>query len=247
MASEPRNDEIVRALVGDSTMTRDLGIPEAVDTTMGANVNLPDPSHRLVTVSYVSRYLALEGVDGSGKSTVGTALVAALEQRGHRAILVREPGGTRVGEVVRGLLLDSDDLDDWAEVFLFAAQRSELARGVVLPALQADTWVVSDRTYYSSIAYQGRARGLGEDRIRAINETGLDGVIPDHVFVLDVDPVVALERQHSPDRIGKEGIEFQSEVRDAYLDLARDEDKVMVIDASLTVEQIVTQILEVVL
>lgn len=237
----------MRALVGDSTITRDLGIPGAVDTTSGANVNLPDPSHRLVTVSDVSKYIALEGVDGSGKTTVGNALIAALEQRGHSAILVREPGGTRVGEIVRGLLLDSDHLDDWAEVFLFAAQRSELARGVVIPALQADTWVVSDRTYYSSVAYQGRARGLGEDRVRAINETGLDGVLPDHVFVLDVDPAVALERQHSPDRIGREGLPFQTAVRQAYLDLARDEEKVVVIDGQLTVEQIVTRILEVVL
>jgi dTMP kinase len=198
-------------------------------------------------VSDVSKYVALEGVDGSGKTTVAKALVAALELRGLQAILVREPGGTRVGEIVRGLLLDSDDLDHWAEVFLFAAQRSELARGVIRPALEADTWVVSDRTYYSSIAYQGRARGLGEDRVRAINETGLDGVIPDHVFVLDVDPAVALERQHSPDRIGREGIEFQAAVRDAYLDLARDEEKVVAIDGSLTVEQMVTRILEVVL
>lgn len=247
VASEPRNDEIVRALVGDSTMTSDLGIRGAVDTTSGGNVNLLNPSHRLVTVSEVSKYVALEGVDGSGKTTVGAALIEALEQRGHQAILVREPGGTRVGEIVRGLLLDSDDLDDWAEVFLFAAQRSELARGVVLPALEAGTWVVSDRTYYSSIAYQGRGRGLGEDRVRSINETGLDGVLPDHVFVLDVDPAVALERQHSPDRIGREGIDFQSAVRDAYLDLAGDDEKVMVIDGSLTVEQMVGAILEVVL
>ncbi|HET9258508.1 MAG TPA: dTMP kinase [Acidimicrobiia bacterium] len=195
----------------------------------------------------MSEYLALEGVDGSGKTTVGIALIEALGQHGHQAILVREPGGTRVGEVVRGLLLDSDDLDDWAEVFLFAAQRSELARSVVLPALQSDTWVVSDRTYYSSIAYQGRARGLGEDRVREINETGLDGVLPDHVFILDVDPAVALARQHSPDRIGKEGIGFQSAVRQAYLDLARVEEKVVVIDGSLSIEQMVTRILEVVL
>ena len=182
----------------------------AVDTTTGGYVNLLGVSPPLVTVSPVSKYLALEGVDGSGKTTVGTALVAALEHRGHPAILVREPGGTRVGEIVRGLLLDSDSLDEWAEVFLFAAQRSELARGVVAPALRDGTWVVSDRTYYSSIAYQGRARGLGEERVREINETGLDGVLPDHVFVLDVDPAVALDRQDSPDRIGKEGLVFQA-------------------------------------
>ncbi|HEU4320437.1 MAG TPA: dTMP kinase [Acidimicrobiia bacterium] len=192
----------------------------------------------------MSKYLALEGVDGSGKSTVGRALAAALEERGDSVVLVREPGGTWLGEAVRGLLLDSESLDDWAEVFLFAAQRSELAREVVEPALAEGSWVISDRTYYSSIAYQGRARGLGEDKVRAINETGLRGTVPDHVFVLDVDPAVALDRQDGPDRIGREGLEFQVAVRDSYLALAAAEEKVVVVDGSLSVDDIVESILE---
>jgi dTMP kinase len=204
-------------------------------------------SQRLVTVMRVSKYLALEGVDGSGKSTVGRALLEALERRGTEAILVREPGGTALGEAVRSLLLDSQTLDDWAEVFLFAAQRAELARDVIQPALEAGTWVISDRSYYSSIAYQGRARGLGEDKVRTINETGLDGVIPDFIFVLDVAPEVALSRQDSPDRIGKEGIAFQVAVRDAYLELANKDDKVTVLAGDLTIEETISLILEVVL
>jgi len=195
----------------------------------------------------VSKYLALEGVDGSGKSTVGRALLEALDRRGTEAILVREPGGTALGEAVRSLLLDSQTLDDWAEVFLFAAQRAELARDVIRPALEAGTWVISDRSYYSSIAYQGRARGLGEDKVRTINETGLDGIIPDFVFVLDVEPEVALSRQDSPDRIGKEGIAFQAAVRDAYLELAKKEDNVTVLAGDLTIEETISRILEVVL
>ncbi|HJQ76692.1 MAG TPA: dTMP kinase [Acidimicrobiia bacterium] len=194
----------------------------------------------------MSKYIALEGVDGSGKSTVASALVDRLVATGARAILVREPGGTELGEAVRSLLLDSERLDDWAEVFLFAAQRAELAREVIVPALETDRWVVSDRTYYSSIAYQGRARGLGEERVRSINETGLDGVLPDHVFILDVDPGVALQRQDGPDRIGREGLEFQAEVRAAYLDLAGSDDRVVLLDGSLTVDELVTKILEMV-
>lgn len=197
-------------------------------------------------MSAVSRYIALEGVDGSGKSTIAKALVDRLMGVGTPAILVREPGGTDLGEAVRVLLLDSDRLDDWAEVFLFAAQRAELAREVIAPALAEGRWVVSDRTYYSSITYQGRARGLGEDRVRTINETGLDGVVPDHVFVLDVDPGLALERQDRPDRIGREGLEFQAAVREAYLDLARTDPKVVLLDGSLTVDEMVTKILEIV-
>jgi dTMP kinase len=195
-----------------------------------------------VTVTVVSKYLALEGVDGSGKSTVAGALVDRLTRRGIAALVVREPGGTPLGEAVRELLLDSQKLDDWAEVFLFAAQRAELAREVIGPALAAGTWVISDRSYYSSIAYQGRARGLGEGKVREINETGLDDVVPDHVFVIDVDPGLALNRQDRPDRIGREGEEFQSEVRACYLDLAASEDKVTIIDGAMTVDEIVSQI-----
>lgn len=199
-------------------------------------------------MAFVSKYIALEGGDGSGKSTVAEALGARIETAGGEVVIVREPGGTPMGEVVRALLLDSDKLDDWAEVFLFAAQRAELARRVVAPALDAGKWVISDRTYYSSIAYQGRGRGLGEDEVRAINERGLGGVVPDHVFVLDVDPKTALARQHNADRIGKEGVDFQEKVRAAYLDLAEGEpEKVVILDGSLPVGQLVDLIAEEVL
>ncbi len=197
-------------------------------------------------MGFVSKYIALEGGDGSGKSTVSAALRTRLEESGHSVVVVREPGGTPLGEVVRGLLLDSDQLDEWAEAFLFAAQRAELARQILTPALEAGHWVISDRTYYSSIAYQGRARGLGEDLIRSINETGLDGVVPDHVVVLDVDPGTALARQNRPDRIGSEGVEFQTAVRDGYLDLGRTDPRVSVLDGSLSVDDLVDQIMEVV-
>jgi dTMP kinase len=237
--SSPRKEEIVRALVGDSTMTRLLGIWLAVDTNSSRNVNL---SIHVVARGYgvdVSKYVALEGVDGSGKSTVATALVDRLNASGKPAILVREPGGTPLGEKVRELLLDSDSLEDWAEVFLFAAQRAELASRVIRPALDAGSWVVADRSYYSSIAYQGRGRGLGEGRVRTINEAGLGGVVPDLVFVLDVDPELAHDRQERPDRIGREGVEFQAEVRAAYLDLAEAEERVHVLDGNRSVDDLV--------
>lgn len=192
----------------------------------------------------VSPYIAIEGVDGSGKSTVAASLAERLESLGHSVVCVREPGGTPVGEAVRGLLLDSESLDVWAEVMLFAAQRAELAKTVIRPALEGGAWVISDRSLYSSIAYQGRARGLGEDLVRSINETGLEGVLPDKVFVLDVEPAVALSRQSNPDRIGKEGVAFQSEVRAAYRSLAESDDRVSIIDGSESLDQQVETILE---
>ena len=209
-------------------------------------VNLDDASQTGVTVGFVNRYLALEGGDGSGKSTVAAALAERLEALGEQVVVVREPGGTPVGEVIRTLLLDSDELDDWAEVFLFAAQRAELAREVIAPALDEGRWVISDRTYYSSIAYQGRGRGLGEVEVREINERGLDGVLPDYVFVLDVDAPTALARQHREDRIGREGVEFQEKLRSAYRDLATSEpDKVYILSGSSSVDDLVDRILAV--
>jgi dTMP kinase len=215
------------------------------DRMSGVDVNTDDASWVGVSVGYVSRYIALEGVDGSGKSTIAAALARRLEAEGHPVTMVREPGGTTVGEAVRGLLLDSESLDPWTEAYLFAAQRAELAHEVIRPALDKGHWVISDRTYYSSIAYQGRARGLGEGRIKAMNEMGLDGIVPDKVFVLDVPPADALPRQHREDRIGGESPEFQEEVRRAYIEMAaRDPDRVHLLDGTGTVEALVEEIVE---
>lgn len=193
----------------------------------------------------VSKYIALEGGDGSGKTTVAGALARRLRERGDDVVVVREPGGTPLGEAVRDLVLDTEILDDWAEAFLFAAQRTELARRVVVPALAEGTWVISDRSYYSSIAYQGRARGLGEEAVREINEIGLGKALPDHVFVLDISPGAALPRQHRADRIGREGLRFQEEVRKSYLALAEEDEKVILLDGSLPVAELVERIIEV--
>jgi dTMP kinase len=193
----------------------------------------------------LSRYLALEGVDGSGKSTISAALAERLRARGDEVVVVREPGGTALGEVVRGLLLDSGSVEPWAEVMLFAAQRAQLAGEVIRPALERGAWVISDRSYYSSITYQGLARGLGIETVRGINETGLDGTLPDHVIVIDVDPAVGLDRQDRADRIGAEGLAFQQEVSRGYHDLARAEpDVVSVVDGTLPVDAIVDRIME---
>ena len=193
------------------------------------------------------RYLALEGGDGSGKTTVVSALASRLTERGDQVVVVREPGGTELGEKVRSIVLDSDHVDRWAEVFLFAAQRAQLARDVVLPALERGAWVISDRSYYSSIAYQGRARGLGEAKVREINEIGLEGVEPDHVFVLVVDPGTALGRQARPDRIGAESVEFQEDVYNAYAELAREEpQRVLLLRGDENIDALVDRIIAVI-
>ncbi len=165
-------------------------------------------------------YLALEGVEGAGKSTVAGAVAARLRAEGREVVEVREPGGTPLGEEIRRLLLHADDMAPWAEAMLFAAQRAQLVTEVVGPALARGAWVVSDRSYYSSLAYQGDARGLGVDAVRQVNEWAVGSVVPDLVVVLDVDPDRGLARQGDVDRIGGQGPDFQRRVAAAYHRLA---------------------------
>lgn len=158
---------------------------------------------------------------------------------------VREPGGTRLGEQIRSILLHGEAMALWTETLLFAAQRAQLAAEVIAPALARGDFVVSDRSYYSSLAYQGGARGLGIDLVRTVNEAGLDGVVPDLVAVLWLDPDDALSRQDGIDRIGGEGAVFQREVAAAYRRLAaEDPERVHLVDGSRPVEAIVDEIME---
>ena len=111
------------------------------------------------------RYIAFEGIDGAGKSTVAQAVADRLRSDDRTVVTVREPGATAVGEAIREILLHShDDLVPWSEALLFAAARAQLAAQTVGPLLEAGAWVLSDRSVYSSLAYQGGARGLGVGR-----------------------------------------------------------------------------------
>jgi dTMP kinase len=179
-----------------------------------------------------ARYVALEGIEGAGKTTLAQLLGDALRAAGHAVTHVREPGGTAVGEQIRQVVLgNSAGLEHWAEALLFAAARSQLAAEVIAPALARDEWVVSDRSVYSSLAYQGGGRRLGVTEVRAVNEAGLGSVWPDRVVLLRVDPDVGLGRQAVADRIGAEGAEFQRRVGDTFGRLAAAEpDRFIVIE-----------------
>ena len=192
----------------------------------------------------MSLYIGLEGVDGSGKTSVAAAMAASLSARGSEVVVVREPGGTGLGEEIRRLLLHSDDMVPWAEAALFAAQRAQLAAEVIAPALARGAWVISDRTYYSSLAYQGAARGLGMEPVRSLNETVLGGVVPDLVAVIDVAPDLGLRRQHGEDRIGGTGLVFQQAVSDAYHHLAAaDPERVVLVDPSGDIDDVAARVL----
>lgn len=173
----------------------------------------------------VGRFITLEGVDGSGKSTQAELLADALEAGGRTVVRAREPGGTPLGEDVRGLLLHSAPgaMGAVAEACLFAASRAELVRLVVRPALADGAWVVCDRFLESSLAYQGAGRGVGLDAVRAINRASVDGCVPDLTVLIDVPVrVAAARRSAGPDRIEAEGEAFQRRVADGYRALTGD-------------------------
>src|SRR4051794_39563010 len=121
-------------------------------------------------------FVTFEGIDGSGKTTQAALLADWASGQGREVVSVREPGGTPLGEAVRALLLGGGGMSGWAEAALFAAARAELAERVIRPALLRGAWVVCDRYVDSSLAYQGSARGLGVDAVRALNETATGGL-----------------------------------------------------------------------
>jgi dTMP kinase len=188
------------------------------------------------------RFIALEGIDGSGKTTQAGLLADALEGRGLRVTRTREPGGTLLGERVRQLVLSGEPghLTLVAEAHLFAAARAELVERVVRPSLAAGRWVVSDRFLDSSLAYQGAARGLGIDRVLDINSTAVAGYLPDLALVIDT-PVgaAAWRRSAEHDRIEAEGAGFQGRVAAGYRDIAeRFPERIRLVPGDGSVEEV---------
>ncbi|MFV0258852.1 MAG: dTMP kinase [Acidimicrobiales bacterium] len=171
-------------------------------------------------------YIAVEGADGAGKSTQARLLADRLG-----ALLVREPGFTALGADLRRLLLDPDGapVDARTETLLMAADRAQLMAEVIAPALAAGRAVVSDRSVYSSLAYQGGGRALGVDEVRRINQWALQGRFPDLVVHLTASAGILESRlDRALDRMEREGGAFRRRVADAYADLAAADDWVEV-------------------
>jgi dTMP kinase len=179
-------------------------------------------------------FVTFEGLDGSGTTTQSELLRQHLEDAGRDVVLTREPGGTELGERVRELVLGDTKISPWAEAALFAAARAELVAGVIQPALERGADVICDRYLDSSLAYQGIARGLGVERVLALNLDAIRGTLPDVTFLLTVDLEEARRRSGPPgDRIEREGDEFLRQVDEAYRELAGIfAGRITVIDAS---------------
>lgn len=182
------------------------------------------------------RFITLEGGEGLGKSTNLRFIEQYLCARGISVLMTREPGGTALGEAIRGLLLNFDGVEPEAELLLLFAARAQHLRTVIEPALHAGTWVVSDRFTDASHAYQGGGRGLDPAMIGALERWVQGGLAPDLTLLFDAPVEIGLERARSrgqADRFEAEHPDFFNRVRQAYLDLAaRFPGRIRVIDAA---------------
>jgi dTMP kinase len=197
------------------------------------------------------RLIALEGPDGSGKTTQIELLEKYLRELGYEVVRTREPGGTDVSEKIREIILDNDNsnMNYMCEALLYAASRAQLVSEVIKPALTSGKMVICDRFVYSSMVYQGIGRGLGVERIKSINEAALDGLEADLTFMITIPYEEGLKRkkmQRTLDRLENGGNEFHKKVFEGYLDISKKCDKIEVIDGNRNVEEIHEDIINVI-
>ncbi|MDH3988806.1 MAG: dTMP kinase [Gammaproteobacteria bacterium] len=184
------------------------------------------------------KFITVEGIEGTGKSTNIDFLTGLIEKRGFEVLRTREPGGTPMAEQIRQLLLDHDqeNLPAIAELLLFFASRSLHLSNTIIPSLQQGKWVVCDRFTDASRAYQGSGRGLDLDRIERLAEWVQEGVEPDMTLLLDAPAEIGMERaaaRGEGDRMDNEELAFYQRVRAGYLTLAdMHPDRFAVVDAS---------------
>lgn len=191
------------------------------------------------------RFISFEGIDGCGKTSVISHISSILKLKGIEVVSIREPGGTPVSEDIRHLLLnDKNDIDPKTEALLYFAARSQVLREVVKPALLQGKLVLADRFIDSTIAYQGCGRGLDINILNRLNEFATEGIKPDLTILLDLNPRQSYKSQRNtaPDRIEKEGLMFQEQVRNGYLKLAKAEpDRIKIVDATQELETVVQE------
>lgn len=194
-------------------------------------------------------FFSFDGIDGVGKSTQVRLFCAWLRETGRRVTECRDPGSTPLGERVRDLLLHAGDatpIGGRAEMLLYMAARAQLVEQVIRPALAAGEVVVSDRYLLANVVYQGHAGGLDPDDLWRVGQVATAGLMPDLVFLLDMDPVVADRRiERARDRVELRGEGYRQRLREGFLAEARKApDRVVVVDAGDAVDRVAEQIRE---
>lgn len=189
-------------------------------------------------------FITVEGMDGCGKTTQINNMVEYLKQQGFDVVTTREPGGTRVGEKIREVLLDPGNkgMNIVTELMLYAAARAELVESLIKPAVEQGKVVLCDRFVDSSIAYQGFGRNLGIKAVEEVNSHAMQGCKPDLTLFFDISPqevIIRKTRSEQGDRIESEAIEFHNRVYEGYLKIAeRDKERVKKINARKSVEEV---------
>lgn len=197
------------------------------------------------------KFITVEGTDGAGKSTQIELLVKYLKNNGFEVVVTREPGGTSISEKIREIILDVDnsEMSDITEALLYAASRAQHISQKIKPAVEAGKVVICDRFVDSSIAYQGYARGLDMSLIEDVNMYAVDGMTPDATLFFDIKPEIGIARKknvQSLDRIEKEALDFHYKVYNGYKELLEKyPQRIKRIDAQMDVEEVHTQVVEV--
>ncbi len=193
-------------------------------------------------------FITFEGPDGSGKTTVSTAVVERLQKEGYQVKYTREPGGSKIAEEIRSVILDpkNTEMDARCEALLYAAARRQHLVEKVLPALEEGITVISDRFVDSSLAYQGYGRGIGMDEVYSINMFAIEGRLPDKTIYLDIDAKTGLDRinanRTSLDRLDQESEDFHNLVHKGYEEVVNIyKDRMVIIDASKDVETVIEE------
>jgi len=191
--------------------------------------------------------ITFEGLDGCGKSTQASLLCSYLKRKGIPVLVTREPGGPPISERIREIILDRShpEMTKPTELFLYLASRSQHVAQVVKPALKRGFLVISERFADSSVAYQGYGRGIGPEVVKNLNRLATQGISPHLTFVLDISPQMVLERVEgcrSPDRLESQDLDFFIKVREGYLSLAREENRIRLIDGKGKIEEVEKEI-----
>lgn len=201
----------------------------------------------------VGKLLVCDGSNGAGKTTILEEISKYLTNTNKNFITTREPGGTPIGEKLREIVLDKNNSDmcDMTELMLFSAARAQHLNELILPALQSGVNVISDRFESATVSFQHYARGLPINVINQLNNLALGDFRPDMTIVLDLDPVIGLERVHGRgqglDRMENVDIGFLEKARDGYLKQAKMfPERFTVVDASKSLENVVSEVLLVV-
>jgi dTMP kinase len=202
-------------------------------------------------MSRAKGFISFEGIEGSGKSTQTKLLAGYLRSRGHTVLETVEPGGTKIGNKIRKLLLEPQNhMDPLAELLLYYSSRAQLVREVIYPAILRNDIVITDRFTDSTIAYQGYARGVDLTIINALNEIVVSDMKPFLTILLDLDVEAGLRRNRNAqkeDRFELETIEFHHRVRKGFLKIAEEEpERIRVVDASGSAEEINREVVKIV-